>query len=89
MIFMPLSVQMISLKVNSATSLKHNNPKNSIKTHQIVRRRGNEIFGVIKFEKDRSISGEIIFRWTDGFPKKRFAPSKARVTDKEVHGEGT
>ena len=49
----------------------------------------NNVFeGQSRSARERSISGEMIFRWIDGLPKLRLAPSKARVTDKEVEGEG-
>ena len=39
-------------------------------------------------DKDVKVSVVKIFAETDGFPKEHFAPSNARVTEREVVGKG-
>ena len=59
-----------------------------MKIRQTVRKITNETWGLnVRAKRESSIDLVIIFRGVEGEPKRRFAPSKERVTEREVVGE--
>ena len=59
-----------------------------MKIRQTVRKVTKETWGLkVRAKRESSMDLVIIFRGVDGEPKRRFAPSKERVTEREEVGE--
>ena len=83
----PTGVQIRSSYYKFATSLNRNKPKNSIKIRQTVLKNIKEQDCFLATEaEDGKWSNVKILTGTEGLPNDLLAPSKARVTERELVG---